>query len=342
MNKKKYSHIALGGTFDRIHQGHRFFLKNAFNLSAKVTIGITSDRLAKRIHKKDALQLYKVRKKALESFLIKEKYLRRSKIIKLEDIYGITVEDSTFDALLVTKSTIAGGKKINAKRLAKGKKELIIKTIPLQKSEDGKVISSNRIRDGQINREGLHFSTRLLKAVPINIPDKMREEFRKPFGKVFKANDKQIYTEMKKVNKFINRKKLKPIICVGDVVTHSLLKVGGSPKLKIVDLRVQRKKRYANLEQIGPIGHLQKYSVSNKAGTISKKLCKQIYESIKKKTPSVIEVKGEEDLAVLPCVLLAPLGAVVLYGHFQYGIIAVTVTEAKKSAAIKLLCKMKE
>ncbi len=125
-------------------------------------------------------------------------------------------------------------------------------------------------------------------------------------------------------------------------MTKSFLKVGGKPKLKIIDLKVRRKKRYNQSSELGPIGNLLHFNVDNPPTMITSKLVEGIKKALKRNKPSVIQVKGEEDLAVLPSVLLAPLNSVVLYGHFQLGIIAVEVTEAKKSEALNLLTKIKK
>ena len=54
----KFSLIAMGGTFDIIHRGHLTLLENAFEISDKVIIGLTSDEFVQKkgktpIHKYD-------------------------------------------------------------------------------------------------------------------------------------------------------------------------------------------------------------------------------------------------------------------------------------------------
>ena len=46
MSNKKYRKIAVGGTFDRFHEGHLKLLSKAFQLSQLVLIGVTSDEFA--------------------------------------------------------------------------------------------------------------------------------------------------------------------------------------------------------------------------------------------------------------------------------------------------------
>ncbi len=43
MDHKKYKKIAIGGTFDKLHDGHKKLLTTAFELGEKVEIGVTSN-----------------------------------------------------------------------------------------------------------------------------------------------------------------------------------------------------------------------------------------------------------------------------------------------------------
>jgi len=50
-------------------------------------------------------------------------------------------------------------------------------------------------------------------------------------------------------------------------------------------------------------------------------------------------IDGEEDLLTLPAILFAPLGSLVLYGHWQHGIIGVEITEEIKQAVKVIIGK---
>ena len=43
MNSKNYSKVAVGGTFDKFHDGHKKLLSTAFEIGDRVEIGVTSD-----------------------------------------------------------------------------------------------------------------------------------------------------------------------------------------------------------------------------------------------------------------------------------------------------------
>jgi uncharacterized protein (UPF0218 family) len=53
----------------------------------------------------------------------------------------------------------------------------------------------------------------------------------------------------------------------------------------------------------------------------------------------VINITGEEDLAVLPFVLVAPLNFQILYGQPNEGIVAIFITNDIKKRAMNLLEK---
>lgn len=142
--------VVLGGTFDILHKGHETLLRKAFELG-EVTIGLTSDRFAQQL-KGEVLNDFEKRKENLENFL-KEKFGKKAKIVKINDIFGPTLKKD-FDVLVVSEETFKNGLKINKERKKLGKKEMEIVKVKMVLAEDGKPISATRIRNGEIDREG--------------------------------------------------------------------------------------------------------------------------------------------------------------------------------------------
>jgi cytidyltransferase-like protein len=152
--EKKYRIVAMGGTFDVLHKGHRRLLKRAFTVGHKVMIGITSDRFARKLHKPHKFDDYSKRKLDVERLLSRWGLLTRAEIVPLEDRYGPTVRDAKIQALVVSRRTLKTAYEINARRRTHGLKPLIIEPIDLILAEDRRPISSTRIRRGRIDREG--------------------------------------------------------------------------------------------------------------------------------------------------------------------------------------------
>ena len=152
--KKEIKKVVVGGTFDILHRGHEVLLKKAFALG-KVTIGLTSNVLARKV-KKRKVRDFKYRKRELEDF-IKKEFKVKPKIIKIEDKFGSTLKED-FDYIVVSPETYKTAILINKKRQKRNKKPIKIVKIKFVLAKDGKPISSTRILQGEIDKE-----VRLLK-----------------------------------------------------------------------------------------------------------------------------------------------------------------------------------
>ncbi len=150
----KFRKVAVGGTFDELHKGHKTLLLKAFDLGDRVLIGLCSDQFVRRLGKPHTTALYDERLKELQSFLRKLGFTERAEIVSLSDPFGPTVTDRCIEAVIVSEETRTNAKKINEERMKKGLKPLEIITINMVPSEDCSPISTTRIRKGEIDREG--------------------------------------------------------------------------------------------------------------------------------------------------------------------------------------------
>ncbi len=147
--------VALGGTFDPVHDGHRKLFERAFGLG-DVTVGLTSDDLAPRTRREDReIRPYEARYHVLDEELraLAEAANREYTIRKLTEPTGIAVEPQ-FDVLIVSPETKTGGKRINEIRREKGYEPLEIEVVDHVYAEDGQKISSTRIVQGEIDEHG--------------------------------------------------------------------------------------------------------------------------------------------------------------------------------------------
>ena len=150
----EHEHVALGGTFSKLHYGHMMLLLEGFKLGRSVIIGVTTDEFAKKLGKKYQVPPFEMRVSELKSFLQRMSWIDRCEILPLHDPYGVTVMDPDLEALITSPFTHYRGVEINDVRLRKGLRPLRIVVCPLVIAWDGKPISSTRIFLGEINERG--------------------------------------------------------------------------------------------------------------------------------------------------------------------------------------------
>ncbi|MFQ5762878.1 MAG: phosphopantetheine adenylyltransferase [Candidatus Bathyarchaeia archaeon] len=144
----------LGGTFDRFHRGHEHLLEAAFTRRRRVAIGLTSDFLVARLKKHPSVEPYAKRKNALEDYLREKGYAERARVVKIHTPYGVAPYLADLDLIVVTENTVKRAVEINVIRKDSEYGELDVVCVETILAEDGKPISSTRIRNGEIDRDG--------------------------------------------------------------------------------------------------------------------------------------------------------------------------------------------
>ncbi len=143
--------VAVGGTFDPLHDGHKALLMRACELSRKgeLLVGLTSDDMAKnKIH--DVTD-YRSRYNEVMRFIRAQGI--SPVIVRLDDPYGPTIRDD-FDFLVVSPETHPVGLEINRIRKEKVLKQVDIVLVDFVLADDGLPISSTRIKRGEIDEHG--------------------------------------------------------------------------------------------------------------------------------------------------------------------------------------------
>lgn len=120
------------------------------------------------------------------------------------------------------------------------------------------------------------------------------------------------------------------LITVGDVTTRNALEHGLKPDISIIDNRIQRRDSDHEFNDTATI-----IRSTNPPGTITEDLWNSIKKAIDGARAGerfMIVVDGEEDLAVLPSILMAPADTVILYGQPDEGVVLVRAIETRKRA----------
>jgi len=150
----------------------------------------------------------------------------------------------------------------------------------------------------------------------LTLPKEHRKLFREPFGELHRN-----------LNEVLPKISGSIVYTVGDVVTHNLQKMGINPSIAVVDgctMRLPCRRM--------PAIHGECIRVKNPAGTITDDLVRALEHAIEHPPVTVI-VDGEEDLAVIPLVIAAPDGAIILYGQPRQGVVLRTVNSEAKDTA---------
>jgi pantetheine-phosphate adenylyltransferase len=328
--------VVCGGTFDHFHRGHEELLNYAFSFGGKLLIGLTSDEYIRnsklKTQNSKLIENYRIRKENLEKFLLEKKVHGKFEIIKIEDIFGPTLNKDLFiDGIVVSEESKNGAEVINIKRKELGLDPLRIFIAPLFKSEDGKFISSGRIRNGEIDRNGKLYVKELWLDKNLRLTEDLRHEFQEPFGELLKDTN----------NIFELRNNL--LFTVGDVTARNFNEKQIGQNLSIIDFNVARERKFSSFPDLGFTGNEKIFKIDNPAGYITSNLFRKLAEIIRTNIlgKTILLINGEEDLAVLPLILLSPLGGLIFYGQPGKGLMKITVSRESKDKAYSLISKLK-
>jgi len=150
---KRFRKVVVGGTFDRLHLGHKALLRRAFEVGGYVYVGLTSDEMIRDKPYAERILPYELRLRDLLKFMDVNGY-SNYRVIKINTAIGFAGRMRSLEAIIVSKETYKGALLVNQAREEAGLKPLEILTIPLIRSGIGPKISSSLIRAGLIDPFG--------------------------------------------------------------------------------------------------------------------------------------------------------------------------------------------
>lgn len=163
--------------------------------------------------------------------------------------------------------------------------------------------------------------------VVVALPERLRGELKEPMGPVF-GDPGELLARVEG-----------RLIAIGDIVTYHFEGVGVSPDVAVVDGRTKREAVDEEVREALDTS-ARRIAVRNPPGTLSADLLAGLVEALDAPEKTVLDVDGEEDLAVLPAILAAEVGASVVYGQPGEGMVHVAVTPSTRTRVAELIERM--
>jgi len=319
----------IGGTFDRLHAGHRTLIEAASEGTDHLEVWVADDEMV-RGKGSDVLSRAD-RVIEIEHFV---GTLRTDcSLHRLVDEFGGAESRNDIDRIVCTSETRSTCDRINEIRVQHHLPALEVIIVPHVIDESGEVLSSSRIRSGKVDREGCLWlpstESRLLS-------DDVMADLKHPFGTLFKGPPEDPSVAFITATQGVAPDKL---VSVGDVVTQTAVLTGSLPRIGIIDGHTQRTREGAVIDDLAMLFDIVIHCRSP-ASIVTTELIEACEEALAQPERSLIIVDGEEDLAPIPLILLAPLGFVLIYGQPDRGIVRRRVDESSKYSAREIWGRM--
>jgi uncharacterized protein (UPF0218 family)/phosphopantetheine adenylyltransferase len=253
----------------------------------------------------------------------------------LEDAVGPAPTSTDADSIGCTPETRSACEAINSSRKISGLEPLAIIESDHVLGSAGVVISSSRIRAGEINRQGQPWLGEAEIYLDQRMPSILDDELKQPFGTLHEGPESKPEIAMKKALASISKHAPK-LIAVGDVTVQTLIDMGEVPDIAFIDGMTKREiwPQAENLDRT-IFHHLS--TCINPPGLITADMKLATKVALSNSQPTLVVVNGEEDLAPIVVHLLAPLGCAVLYGQPGKGVVVRITSQATKENCRRLL-----
>ena len=313
---RRFRCCLVGGTFDRLHAGHRLLLNAACKNADAAEIHITSDYMAEG--KSPFVQSFDDRMEKLLDWATNVPGCKIS-VHKLDDVHGPAPHHPMADAIVATPETKGMCESINEQRVKNGLEELHIIEVMHLDGVEGGIISSSAIRNGHMDQEGHPWMTKTLRNSHLKMASALDEELKTPMGLLFEGPEHDLEIGMAAALDGLPTPH-GAIVTVGDVTTKTMLDMGHVPDIALIDGFTKRNQLDDELK-VNPNVFQHRLHAENPAGHITPSLTQAIAKALRAEETLVLDVDGEEDLAPLVIHCLAPIGTLVLYGQPKRGVV---------------------
>ncbi|CAF1718268.1 BnaCnng43120D [Brassica napus] len=145
--------VVLGGTFDRLHDGHRTFLKAAAELAReRLVVGVCDGPMLTNKQFSEMIQPIEERMRNVENYVKLKSY---SYLLVYMVLY--VVYQTWAGSIVVSKETLPGGLSVNRKRAERGLSQLKIEIVEIvSDGSSGDKISSTTLRKLEAETQKQH------------------------------------------------------------------------------------------------------------------------------------------------------------------------------------------
>ncbi|CAP38808.1 Protein CBG22156 [Caenorhabditis briggsae] len=160
--EKKYKKVVLGGTFDRLHNGHKVLLNKAIELaSEEIVVGVTDKEMIIKKSLYEMIEPVEYRMRKVVEFVEDVSGEAKCTTEPIIDPYGPSIRIPDLEAIIVSRETVKGGDAVNKRRLENGMSQLEVIVVELVEGSDV-ILNETKISSSSRRREDLG---RLLKPV---------------------------------------------------------------------------------------------------------------------------------------------------------------------------------
>jgi phosphopantetheine adenylyltransferase/dephospho-CoA kinase len=130
--EKTYRNSIIGGTFDRIHIGHKLLLTEALLLTSdRLLIGLADGPLLVKKKLADLIEDVSIREHHLRDLIAQMRPDLELVVEPIHDPYGPSITEPDYQCLIVSDETRTGGDAVNTKRVENGLNRLDLHVIAL-------------------------------------------------------------------------------------------------------------------------------------------------------------------------------------------------------------------
>jgi len=335
IEEEKFKFCVVGGTFDRLHMGHKTLLTTALSFSKKILVCITTDNYVKGLKKVagDIIESFQQRFKRVRDFIKRTGRVDDVTFCSIDDPFSPAISSqhaSILDSIVISadESVVGRTRILNELRRKRNLPPLKVIQIPLILDPYGRVFSSTRYRLNDYFPEP--------RPPEFKVVEKVIENIRKPKGVLVDSPrdlpDPDNYRDS-------------GIIAIGDAVFVNMMKEKYPVSVAIIDSKIKRQTleytvyfRHGDFLEAVPM-----IPTFNPPGSISTFSWFSIMVAFIQPKPTIVRVYGEEDLMGFPATILAPEGSLIVYGDpFHNKIVYYTVNGEHKAKALSLLRQMEK